>query len=134
MNNDRITNTSQRIRKIVGLVFLGIAIGLAVNQITVSLKHEVTISIDLSDDLVRDLTELDLRVSEVESTAEVVSLTRFFFDERHRPETRLTKVLNLTNGRYEVGFTVCQTSKKTAIILTRALTVDGGTAVGYQLP
>ncbi len=134
MKNDQADNTIQRIRKIAGLVFLGIAVGLLANQLLSFLRHEVAIEIHLSEDLIRDLDELELRVTEAGSTADAVSLTRYFFDKYHRPSTILTHTLNVINGRYEIHFTILKSNDQSATSVTRPLEVNGATRVSYHLP
>jgi hypothetical protein len=98
------------------------------------LKHEVTIEINLSEDLIRDLDGLELRVSEAGASSEVVSLTRYFFDKFHRPSTSLTHRLNIANGHYDLWFTIQKSSDAEAIIVTRVLDVSGAMQVSYHLP
>jgi hypothetical protein len=98
------------------------------------LRHEVTIEINLSEDLVRDIDGLELRVSEAGLDSEAVSLTRYFFDKFHRPSASLTHTLNITNGRYDLRFTIQKSSDAEAIMVTRALEVSGATQVSYHLP
>jgi hypothetical protein len=133
MNDNHAIISKQRIRKIVSLAVLGIALGLAANQVLVSLKHEVTVDINLSGDLVRDLKQLELRVSEAGTDSEAASLTRFFFDDSHRPSSQLTHTLNITNGRYELCFTMYQSDDRKIIVL-RPLDVSGAMQVSYHLP
>jgi hypothetical protein len=133
MNNGK-PQKNQRIRRIAGLVFLGIAVGLLANQMLSFLRHEVTIEINLSPDLVRDLDGLELRVTEAGSNSAAVSLTRYFFDRYHRPSTILTHVLNVINGRYEIHFTMEKNTDQPPASVTRPLEVNGAMHVSYNLP
>jgi hypothetical protein len=105
-----------------------------VYQVLSLLRHEVTIEINLSDDLVRDLDGLELRVSEAGLASEAVSLTRYFFDKYHRPSTALMHMLNITNGHYDLRFTIQKSTANEAIVVTRTLDVSGAAQVSYHLP
>ena len=127
------SNKPSLLRRVVALVALGMAIALAVVQVTNMLRHDVLIRLLLSDEILHDIRKIEM-VAWMAGQSNPSYKVEVNFDQNHPAKLPIEHKFELTNGKYEMQFRVFGFDKFTYVRTSRRLEVSGPVSVSYQLP
>lgn len=121
------------VNHVLALVALGLAIALAVVQVSKILKHEVLVKVLLPTELLEDLRKIEM-VAIRKDQAHPSASVEIRFDEKHPASLPVEHKFELRNGVYEIHFRVFGLDNTPGVRGIRTLEVAGSVSVQYQLP
>jgi len=121
------------VKRLIALLALGSAIALAVVQVTNMLKHDVSVRLIFSEQLLENVRRVEI-VALKSGQSHPSSSVEMIFDDSHPARLPVEHRFELTNGKYDLHFRIFGFDKSTFVRVSRSLDVTGSMSVSYQLP